>query len=72
MMTHRERFLTAINHQEADMVPVSAVLDTKFVELLTGQKASSLKVAYSGPGSDGKGVNSPVDGNDRKTFLRTQ
>jgi len=28
-MTHKERYLTAINHEEPDMVPVVANLDAK-------------------------------------------
>jgi uroporphyrinogen decarboxylase len=47
-MTHKERFLTAISHEEPDMVPVSASLDMKFVELLTGKKAAKVVGAHHG------------------------
>lgn len=49
MMTHKERYLAAINHEEPDMVPVVANLDAKFKELLTGRKHAQAK-SYIGVG----------------------
>jgi uroporphyrinogen decarboxylase len=48
-MTHKERYLTAISHEEPDMVPVTANLDAKFKELLTGRKHAQAK-SYIGGG----------------------
>jgi uroporphyrinogen decarboxylase len=48
-MTHKERYLTAIRHEEPDMVPVTANLDAKFKELVTGRKHASAK-SYIGGG----------------------
>ena len=48
-MTHKERYLTAIRHEEPDMVPVTANLDAKFKELVTGKKHASAK-SYIGGG----------------------
>ena len=49
-MTHKERFHTAIHHEEPDTVPVSAGLDMKFVEMLTGKKAASVTGAHHAGG----------------------
>ena len=39
MMTHKERYLTAIQHKEPDMVPVDCYLDPIHVERIVGKKA---------------------------------
>lgn len=49
MMTHKERYLTAIRHEIPDRVPVSAGLDAKFKERLTGRKHAQAK-SYIGGG----------------------
>ncbi len=49
MMTPKERYLAAINHEEPDRVPIYAGLDAKFVEILTGKKHASAK-SYIGGG----------------------
>jgi hypothetical protein len=69
-MTHKERFFTAIHHEEADMVPVSASLDTKFVEMLTGRKAADVMGAHHGGGSERKSVKTPTE--FREAQLRNQ
>ena len=61
MMTHRERFLKAISHEEPDMVPVAAGLDMKFVELLTCKKAIREMGAHHGGGSGVEGASSSQD-----------
>ncbi|MDQ1280542.1 MAG: hypothetical protein QG670_1805 [Thermoproteota archaeon] len=58
LITHKERFFTAIRHEEPDMVPVSAGLDTKFLEILTGRKAASVVGVHHGGGSEGRNVRS--------------
>jgi uroporphyrinogen decarboxylase len=49
LMTHKERYLTAINHEEPDRVPIYAGLDAKFVEKITEKKFASAK-SYIGGG----------------------
>ncbi len=49
VMTHKERYLTAIRHEEPDLVPVTAGLDAKFKELLTGRRHAAAK-SYIGGG----------------------
>ena len=59
-MTHKERFLKAINHEEPDMVPVSASLDMKFVELLTGKKALKEMGSHHVSGSNDDSIGSSL------------
>ncbi len=56
-MTHKERYLTSINHEEPDRVPIYAGLDAKFKEILTGRKHLQVK-SYIGGGVP-VGQNSP-------------
>ena len=52
VMTHKERYLTAINHEEPDMVPVDvSFLDMIHVERITGKKAFA-----TGGGGGGGGI----------------
>ena len=52
VMTHKERYLTAINHEEPDMVPVDvSFLDMIHVEKITGKKAFA-----TGGGGGGGGI----------------
>jgi uroporphyrinogen decarboxylase len=60
-MTHKERFFTAIHHEEPDLVPVSAGLDMKFVELLTGKKAAKEMGAHHGGGLEEGRTVSPLE-----------
>jgi uroporphyrinogen decarboxylase len=60
-MTHKERFLKAINHEEPDMVPISADLDMKFVELLTGKKAVKEMGSHHIGGSVEDSIGSPQE-----------
>jgi len=48
-MTHKERHMAAIHHEEPDMVPITGNLDAKFKELLTGRKHAAAK-SYIGGG----------------------
>lgn len=49
MITHRERYMAAIQHEEPDRVPIYAGLDAKFEEMLTGRRHASSK-SYIGGG----------------------
>jgi len=49
LMTHRERYMAAIHHEEPDRVPIYAGLDAKFKEMLTGRRHASSK-SYIGGG----------------------
>jgi uroporphyrinogen-III decarboxylase len=49
VMTHKERYLQAIRHEEPDRVPVTAGLDAKFKEALTGRRHAAAK-SYIGGG----------------------
>ena len=49
MMTPKERVLAAIRHEEPDRVPITAGLDIKFQEILTGRKHMPVK-SYVGGG----------------------
>ena len=52
VMSHKERYLTAVNHEEPDMVPVDVCLiDMIHVEAITGKKAFA-----TGGGGGGGGI----------------
>lgn len=69
-MTHKERFFTAIHHEEPDMVPISAGLDMKFVEMLSGKKAAKVEGAHYGGGLEGERTKSATE--FREAHLRNQ